>query len=281
MRRAVARALVSGLLVLATACAASQDDDADDDRDPCRLLSVGDASRIVGVEYVASSEQLHACFYQRPVTDFAFTLSVIEYDEGYDEVLADAEDIGYEPVPVTVGGADRAVALTGEHRSVLAEKDGVAYEVSLNGAVATSRRLMGVVLGGRDTAPSPEPVAGPCRVLGVEPRVKPGATDVAFKSCSWRVDGRQIEVAVARGRGPVGEFWDENLFVGGDPEDAPAGVRVPGADAALLASGPGKQGVGVALARGSLSWVVTVTGRARDVRPMALELAAALARADW
>lgn len=274
------RVLATVVVLLASACAAGSDDA--EGADPCRLLSIEDASRIVGVGYTGSDDLGDACFYGRPGTDQAFTLRLIAYQDDYDQVLSDARELGYKPGPVEIPGADRAVALVGPHRGVLAEREGDAFEVTLDGDVATASRLMAVVLGG-DPGPGPKAVVSPCdalslgelaRLLGQEPRARAGAEDVALKSCTWRAAGREVVVATGRGRGPASEFWRENLFVaeGVSPDE----VRLPRADEALLVTGRGSREAGLAVSAGDLSYVVNVRGRTRDARTVALRIATAL-----
>lgn len=273
-------ALVVPLTLLVSACG----DDGDDDgstTEVCDRLPIEVASRVVGVEYSANGQSAGICYYQRPGTDQAFGLRVIAYQDDFDQVVSDSEDLGYRARPVDVPGADRAVALSGQLRSIVAEQDGDAFEVALNADASVATRVMTVVLGG-EAELEPRPVASPCgslprstvrRVLGVPTEAKPGARDVAMKSCTWRARGRELVVAAATGRGPVGEFWDENFFVGEGVE--PTRVRVPGADGALLVSARRDETVGVAVARGNLSYAVTVAGPV-DPRAAAIGVATAL-----
>lgn len=272
------------LALLITACGGDEGSDGPDPAtDVCDRLSLEDASRIVGVDYTVNGQARDLCIYQRRGTDQAFSLRLIAYTDGYDEVVADAESIGYTSSRIRVAGADRAVALTGTLRSVVAEQDGKAYEVSFNGDAATAGRLMAVVLGGSDTGAGPRPVASPCddlsradvrRLLGVPAKPKVGAEEVALKACTWRGQGRELVVATGRGRGPVAEFWDENFFVGKGVQ--PERLRVPGADDALSVTSKSGDGVGLAVARGDLSFVVTVSGGLPDAGATVLKAATLL-----
>lgn len=271
------------LAMLATGCADEGGGSGNEpDTDVCDRLSLEDASRIVGVDYTVNGQAQDLCIYQRPGTDRAFSLRVIAYTDDYDEVVADAEGIGYTVSEVEVAGADRAVALSGTLRSVVAEHDGEAYEVAFNGAVATARRLMAVVLGGSDSGAEPRPVASPCdqlsradvrRLLGVPAKPKAGVREIALKACTWRAGRRELVVAAATGRGPAEEFWDENLFVGEGVE--PERVRIAGADAALLVSDKRGNAAGLAAARGDVSYVVTLGG-VPDARSAATRVATVL-----
>lgn len=278
--RLAATLLCLGLL--AAGCSDDGEDGSGAPTDVCDRLPIEVASAVVGVDYTANGQRTDICFYQRPGTDQAFGLRVLSYRDGFDTVVEDAEGLGYDSSAIEVPGADRAVALSGRLRSVVAEQDGEVFEVAFNGAAETAGRLMAVVLGGEDPGPATEEVANPCRslsaaqvrrLLGVPPEAEPGAREVALKSCTWRGERRELVVAAGRGRGPVEEFWDENLFVGQGTE--PEQVRVPGADGALLVSTKGDETVGLAVAIGDLSYVVTVTGPA-DTRAAAIRTARAL-----
>lgn len=275
-------ALLLCLGLLAAACGDDGEGGAGSLTDVCDRLPIEVASRIVGVEYSANGQRTDICFYQRPGTDQAFGLRVISYGDDFDQVVEDAEGLGYEVSDIGVPGADRAVTLSGRLRSVVAEQDGDVFEVTFNGAAETAARLMAVVLGEDDPGPDTGAVAAPCRslsaaqvrrLLGVPAEAKPGAREPALKSCTWRAGKRELVVAAGWGRGPVEEFWDENLFVGQGME--PEEVRVPGADGALLVSAEGDGTVGVAVAAGDVSYVVTLTGPA-DPRAAALRTATVL-----
>lgn len=282
-------ALIVALLCVLTACS-DAGEGRDDRPDPCSLLSPEDASRIVGVSYARAGEALGACFYQRPVTDLAFALSLKVYDEqSYDEVLGEAEEDDQRPEEVEVAGADRAVVLHGQHRGVLAERDDVAYGVTLAADQSIAVRLLSRALGGEEDLVA-RPVDSPCRTLtpadldalldAAAEVTKRRNGEAALKSCTWRVgtgeDRRTLEVAVASGRGPATDWWRENFFVGPDVDPEP--VDVAGADEALLVIGARKAGAGLAVSRDRLSWAVAVSGDAKGAARVAMLVADALLR---
>ncbi len=277
-------ALLVSLLLLVTGCG----DDVGEGgslTDVCDRLTLEAASEIVGVDYTANGQVSGICIYRRPGTDLAFSLNVIAYEDDYDKVLGDSAGLGYTTKDVEVPGADRAVALSGKNRGVLAEQDGDAYEVSFNGDVATAIALMTRFLNGDDVSFEPGRAEDPCRslsaadvrrVLGVPAKAKPGTRELALKSCTWRSGGRELVVAAGIGRGPVEEFWDENFFVGEGVK--PDSVRLPGADGALLVSTKKDDTVGLAVTKGERSYVVTVGGGVPDPRGAADDVATALLR---
>ena len=279
--------LVLTSFLLVAGCGDDGEGGAGPDTDVCDRLSLEDASRVVGVDYAANGQTGDICYYQRPGTDQAFGLRLLGYTDDFDTVLADSEELGYVATPLEVAGAERAVALSGRLRIVLAEAGGDTFEVAFNGDARIAARLMTIVLGGTDSGATPRPVSNPCdqlsapqvrRLLGVPAKAKPGAGDPALKSCTWRRDGRTLVVAAGRGRGPVEEFWDENFFVGEGAE--PESIAVRGADGALLVSDKRGENAGVAVARGDLSYIVTVGGGVPDPRASAVEAAGLLLAAS-
>lgn len=261
--RSIVAACAAAVLVLAGCTDGSDgsDDDSGADRRPpedlCTLLSVEDASRIVGVTYADASEPegvegVSWCSYKQASIEGPFTLTVTAESGSIAQAARGLELVGeVTEEPVDVPGADDAAALSTNDgdisvEQVAAEVGGMVYVVTFGGSTGVATQLMTAIVGEEDVPDNAsDPVPDVCeldlaateRALGtaVEPELV--GTESAWSSCTWDTGtGTDVTLSVARDAGGLDRYLVEHAYL---PDGASAGeISVDGADDARLVEDP-------------------------------------------
>lgn len=251
------------LLVLALAgcggSGGSDDDDGADPRptdDPCSLLSVEDASRIVGVTYAKQSELEQGelgslCSYAQAVDEAPFALTVSSDASSIDQVVTGLGYVGeVTEEPIDVPGADEALVVSTNDgnisiEQVVAESEGNVYVVTFGGSSTVAAQLAAAVIGEDVPDHAGDPVPDAC---GVDPAAVESALDApaeptslghepAWSACDWETGiGASFTLTIARDAGDLERYVVEHSYVpsGVEPEE----ITVDGADTALVVVDP-------------------------------------------
>lgn len=294
------------LLALALAITACGEDDKEpsskgnDGPDPCSLLTIEDASTIVGITYGKtvgpenSQSGVNACVYQQQPTTMPFRLVVSGGQEATLEALIKNGDAAAgseaEQEPVEVAGADEATLLTWRSpqfaaSAVVAVADGKGYSVMFNGDRARAVHLMSRVLGEPVVAAAGAPLDKPCqgpdakaasKILGEQVTAKATASYPAATLCEYAggtASSLAASLVSSRGAGSdLDQYWAENVIVL-DEKAKPREIDVPGADTARLVHEPGAAGTATAVAmKGDQVFQATVSFADIDLEKAVTEL---------
>lgn len=257
--RSIVAACAAALVLTACSGGGSEDDSDADPRpidDVCALLSVDDASRIVGVPYadatvLSPGAPIELCSYEQAVIEGPFILSVSAGPGDLDDVavgLRMAGEVTQEPIEVA-GAEEAAVLATNDGdvsvEQVAAEADGNIYVVTFGGASEVAARMLAAILG-EDVPDHPgEPVADACGIdgraitdalgAGVAPAAE--AAEEAWSSCTWDDNaGTSVTLSIARDAGDLERYLVEHAYVPDGVE--PEVLSLPGADDARLVDDP-------------------------------------------